>query len=452
MKLIDKKALATDVITHDVSPLTVNTDAGAYSKLGWWIILLGVGGFLLWAIFAPLDKGVPVMGNVAKESNRKAVQHLNGGTVEEILVKDGDQVKAGQVLVRMNGVQVQAQADISRIQYFSARATEARLIAERDGKNDVTFPPALESLKGDARIAEKVSLQNQLFGSRQSALKNELGAVDENIAGLKIQVSSLEAARDSKQQQLLIVKEQLDNMRDLAKDGYVARSKLLDVERTYIQINGAISEDIGNIGRTRRQVMELSLRRIQRAQEYQKEVRSQLSEVQKEAEALSSRMVAEEYAVGNIDVKSPADGVVVGLNVFTRGGVVQPGFRMMDVVPSDDPLIVEGQVPVNLIDKVHAGLPVELIFSAFNTNTTPHVPGEVIQVSADRLLDEKTGAPYYKMIARVTPEGLKLMNRHKLAVRPGMPVELFIKTGERTMMSYLLKPVFDRAKTSMTEE
>jgi membrane fusion protein, protease secretion system len=452
MKLIDKKALATDVVTHDVSPLTVNTDAGAYSKLGWLIVLLGVGGFLLWALFAPLDKGVPLSGNVAKESNRKAVQHLSGGTVDDILVKEGDTVKAGQVLVRMNGVQVLAQAEISRAQYFTARAAEARLIAERDGKKTVAFPPALASSKSDPRVTEKISLQNQLFSARQSALQNELGALAENIAGVKVQITSLEASRESKKQQLLIVKEQLDNMRDLAKDGYVARSKLLDVERTYIQINGGISEDIGAIGRAQRQVMELNLRRIQRSQEYQKEVRSQLSDIQKEAEALASRMVVEDYAVANVDVKSPVDGVVVGVNVFTRGGVVQPGFRMMDVVPSDDALIVEGQLPVNLIDKVHPGLPVELIFSAFNTNTTPHVAGEVTQVSADRLLDEKTGAPYYKMLAKVTPAGLKVIRQDKLEVRPGMPVELFVKTGERTMMSYLLKPVLDRAKTSLTEE
>jgi membrane fusion protein, protease secretion system len=295
-------------------------------------------------------------------------------------------------------------------------------------------------------------LQNQLFSSRQWALQNELGAVAENIAGLKAQISGLEESRDSKKQQLLILKEQLENMRDLAKEGYVARSKMLDVERTHVQILGAMSEDLGNIGRSRSQVMELNLKRTQRTAEYQKEVRTQLSDIQKEAAALASRMLAEEYSVASLDVKSPVDGVVVGMAVFTRGGVVQPGLRMMDVVPTADALIVEGQLPVNLIDKVHPGLQVELIFSAFNTNTTPHLPGIVTQVSADRLLDEKTGAPYYKVLAKVTPEGIVQMNRKKLDVRPGMPVELFVKTGERTMLSYLMKPVFDRAKTSMTEE
>ena len=452
MKLIDKKALASDVITHDVSPLTVNTDAGAYSKLGWWIVVLGVGGFLAWALFAPLDKGVPLSGSVARESNRKAIQHLGGGIVDDILVKEGDSVKAGQILVRMNGVQAKSQLDVSHVQYDSARAAEARLNAERDGKSSVIFPAELESKKSDPRVAADISLQTQLFSSRQSALQSELGAANENIAGLKLQIAALQETRENKQQQLVFLKEQLDNMRDLAKDGYVARSKLLDLERTYLQVNGSIAEDLGSIGRAQRQIAELSLKRVQRQQEYQKEVRTLLSDTRREANALASRMAAENYAVANIDVKSPVDGVVVGVNVFTRGGVVQPGFHMMEVVPSGDALVVDGQVQINLIDKVHPGLPVELIFSAFNSTSTPHIPGEVVTVSADRLVDEKSGQPYYKMVARVTPAGLKILAQKKLDVRPGMPVELFVKTGSRTMMNYLLKPLFDRAKTSLTEE
>ena len=451
MKLL-KNEPASEVISHDVAPLTVNTDAGAYSKLGWWIVLLGVGSFLLWAIWAPLDKGVPVSATVTKESNRKAVQHLAGGTVDDILVREGDIVKAGQVLVRMNGVQAKSQADITRAQYFNARATEARLRAELENRKSVALPPALAQFAGDPRVASVMALQNGLMASRQSALKSELGAVDENIAGLKMQAQGLQESRDSKKQQMAILKEQLDNMRDLAKDGYVARSRLLEIERTYAQTSGMLSEDIGNIGRAQRQVMEMSLRRNQRIQEYQKEVRTTLSDTEREAEALSARLTALDYELANAEVRAPVDGTVVGLNIFTRGGVVGPGFRLMDLVPADDPLIVEGQLPVNLVDKIHAGLPVELIFSAFNTNSTPNIPGVVTQVSADRTVDERSGAAYYKMKAKVTPEGAKLIAAKKLDIRSGMPVELFVKTGERTMMSYLLKPLFDRAKTSMTEE
>lgn len=452
VNIVTNKKDVTEVIAHDVSPLVVNTDARSYALVGWLIIIVGVLGFIVWATFAPLDKGVPMQGVVAKESNRQAVQHQLGGTIKEILVKDGDVVKAGQVLVRMNDVSAKSQAEISRTQYYSAKAMEARLLAERDGLKAVAFPVGLEKYKNDPRLKEAMHSQEQLFNARQLALKNELGSMDENIAGLRQQQKGLEESRQSKKQQLDILKDQLDNLRDLSRDGYIARSRMLDQERTYAQVNGAISEDIGNIGHIQSQILEMSLRRIQRAEEYQKEVRTQLSDTQKEAGSLESRLLAQDYEVNNVEVRAPTDGVVVGLNVFTDGGVVPPGFRMMDLVPSDDQMVVEGQLPVNLIDKVHDGLPVELIFSAFNANRTPHIPGVVMQVAADRTVDEKSGTPYYKVRARVTAEGAKMIAAKKLNIQSGMPVELFVKTGERTMMSYLLKPVFDRAKSSMSED
>jgi protease secretion system membrane fusion protein len=450
MKLL--KNDVAEVVSHDVTPLEVNTDARKFSRAGWLIVVLGLGSFLLWGLFAPLDKGVPLAGTVAKESNRKAIQHQTGGTVKEILVKDGDVVKEGQVLVRMNGIQAKSAYETTEAQYLTARAAEARLTAERDGLKSIKFPADLEQRRNDPRVTDLMSLQRQLLSSRQMSLQNELGSVDENIAGLKEQIRGLEESRESKKTQMGYLKEQLAGMRDLAKEGYVARNRLLDLERTYAQLSGAVSEDIGNIARARRQVLEMGLRKAQRMQDYQKEVRTQLSDVEREAEALAARLEGQKFDVDNIELKAPVSGTVTALAVFTQGGVVQPGFKMMEIVPTDDPMVVEGNLAVNLVDRVHPGLKTELIFSAFNANKTPHIPGEVEQVAADRSLDERTGAPYYKVRVRVTPEGQKLIAQHKLDVRPGMPVELFVKTGERTMMNYLLKPIFDRAKSSLTEE
>jgi membrane fusion protein, protease secretion system len=349
-------------------------------------------------------------------------------------------------------VMAKAQVDMSRAQYHTARAAEARLLAERDGAKSISFPAELVKSRGDGRVAEVMELQRQLFTSRQQALQSELAGLEQSVAGLKLQIRGLEESRAAKQDQMKILKEQLDNTRELAREGYVARSRLLELERLYAQLSGDVSEDTGNLGRSRQQVLEINLRVMQRRQDYQKDVRSQLSEVQKEADALAARLTAQDYELARVDVKSPVDGTVVALNVFTRGAVVPGGFRLMDVVPKDDPLVVEGQLPVNLVDRVHKGLPVDLIFSAFNTNTTPHIPGTVTQVAADRTVDERTGFPYYVVRASVTPEGLREMQAKKLVVQPGMPVELFVKTGERTMMSYLLKPMVDRVKTSLSEE
>lgn len=446
------KEKVAEVIAHDVEPLTVNTDARGFARVGWIVILVGVLGFFVWASTAPLDRGVPLSGVVAKESNRKVIQHQGGGIVQDILVKDGDVVKAGQVLVRMNSTQADSAAQTTLAQYITARAAEARLLAERDGKSSFAFPDDLKEYQKDPRAIDAFNAQQQLFMARRLSLQNELGAYDQNIDGLKMQIQGLQESRDNKKAQIAILKEQQDNLRDLAKEGYVARSRLLDVERSYAQVNGAISEDIGNIGRSQRQVAEISLRRAQRVQDFQKEVRAALADTQKEAEALSSRITGQQFDVANSEIKSPVNGTVVGLNVFTRGGVVGAGQKMMEIVPSDDALVVEGQLAVNLIDKVHPGLPVELMFSAFNANRTPHIPGTLIQVSADRTVDERTGQPYYKVRARVTPEGAQLIAHKKLDIQSGMPVEMFVKTGERTMMSYLLKPVFDRAKSSLSEE
>jgi protease secretion system membrane fusion protein len=385
---------ATDIPFQEMSEPEMNTDETWHIRMGWWIVIVGVGGFMLWASLAPLDKGVPLSGTVAVASSRKAIQHPTGGIIEEILVKEGHTVKAGQILITMNATQAKALAEISRVQYFTARAVEARLTAERDGAGSIRFPSEMEDAMDDPRVMANINLQNQLFVSRRNAIQGELR----------------------------ILKEQLDSMRDLADEGYVARNRMLDIERLYFQ----------------------------QKQTYQKEVGTQLAEAQKEAEGLRTRLVSQDFDLANVEVRAPVDGTVVGLSVFTRGGVIAPGFKLMEIVPSEDALVVEGQVPVHLIDKVHPDLKVELIFSAFNQNLTPHVPGIVTHVSADRLIDEVSRLPYYQIKAKVAPEGMKMISN--LQVRPGMPVELFVKTGERTLLNYLLKPILDHIKMAMTEE
>jgi protease secretion system membrane fusion protein len=440
----------TGLDAGDSGTPVVRTDVAFQTRLGWWIVVGGFGSFVLWASLAPLDKGVPMNGTVTVATNKKAVQHLTGGTVEAILVKEGDVVKAGDVLVRMNAVQSRANAESSRVQYFAARSAEARLTAERDGNERIIFPPELDTAKDDPRVVANVSLQQQLFSSRQTAIRSELLALDENIAGLVLQNLGLKESLNGKNRQLQFLKEQLDGMRDLATEGYVARNRLLELERTHAQLATAISEDISNIGRGQRQIAEVRLKRVQRQQEYQKEVRSQLSEAQKEAGTLANRLNGLDYDLDNVLVRAPTGGTVVAMNVFTHGGVIAPGFRLMDIVPSEDALVVDGQLPVHLVDKVHPNLPVDLIFSAFNQNQTPHIPGLVTHVSADRLVDEKSGLPYYSLKAKVAPEGLAMISH--LQVRPGMPVELFVKTGERTLLNYLFKPLADKFKMSLTEE
>lgn len=442
--------LYKDPSATDIAASSIDTDLTKYTRLGWWIVIGGLGGFLLWASLAPLDKGVPLSGTVAVASNKKAIQHEVGGTVEAILVKEGAIVKAGDVLVRMNNVQAGADAETARVQYIAARTMQARLEAERDGRSGVALPKEFTDAQSDPRVLESIALQEQISSSRQAAIRSELAVISENIVGLNSQIQGLEASLLSKREQQSLVIEQLSGMRDLAKEGYMATNRVLETEQNLASINANISADMGTIARTRSQISELKLQKLQRNQEYQKEVRTQLSEAQKQAGALENQLKGLDRNVSNINVKAPVAGTVVGLSVFTKGAVVAPGFKLMDIVPKEDNLVVEGQLPVHLVDKVYPGLPVNLMFTAFNQNKTPHIPGEVVNVSADRFIEEQTGQPYYKVTSKVAPEGMKLI--YNLKIRPGMPVEMFVKTGERTMMNYLLRPILDHLKLSMSEE
>lgn len=438
---------ANPTATDDVH---VNTDARTHTRLGWWLVLGGLGGFVLWALLAPLDQGVPVPGTLTVAGNRKAVQHATGGTIDSILVREGDLVKAGQTLVQMNSVQARTTAQITRVQYLAARSTEARLLAERDGRPSVVFP-ADESAGADpAQVAQAQTAQVMLFGSRQMALRSELAGIDENIAGLQAMAQALQLSRDSKREQQTMLKEQLDNLRELAAEGFVPRHRVLEMDRAHAQLVAAISDDSGSLARSQRQVAELKLRQVQRQQDFQREVRTSLAEVQRDIQALRNRLEALDHELANVQVKAPVDGVVAEVNVSTEGGVVGPGFRMMDILPLSEPLIVEGQVPVDMVDQVRAQMPVELILAAYNQNTTPRVPGVVTQVSPDRMTDEKTGQPYYRIRVAVNAEGLPLMQR--LNVQAGMPVEVFVKTGERTLANYLIRPLRDNLRLSLTEE
>ncbi len=425
-------------------------DERRFAWIGWLVVVGGFFGFVVWAALAPLDQGVPVPGTVVVDGNRKSVQHPTGGIVDDILVREGDVVKQGQVLARMNNTQTKAQAEILRSQLDTAQAIQARLLAERDGVAQPAFPPELLGRAKEPAVAATVALQRQLLSSRRAALDSDLRATEEAIRGFEAQQQGVISGRESRRLQQSSLKEQLGNIRELAEQGFVPRVRLLETERLYAQINASLSDDEATLGRVRSQILELRLRLNLRKDEYQKEVRTQLTEVQRDVETLTSRLAAAEFEMANTEVRAPAEGLIVGMAIFTKGGVISPGFRLMDIVPQDQPLEVEGQVPVHLIDKVHTGLPVDMLFPALNQHKTPRVSGEVTGVSADRLIDEVSRQPYYKLKAKVSADGARELAKQQ--IRPGMPVEVFIKTGERSLFSYLFKPIKDRAATALSEE
>ncbi|TEA69611.1 HlyD family type I secretion periplasmic adaptor subunit [Allopusillimonas ginsengisoli] len=425
-------------------------DARRYARKGWLIVLVGFVGFMVWASFAPLDKGVPLNGTVVVSGHRKVVEHPTGGIIDRIHVQDGDHVQAGQVLVSMNTTFAQTQVEMVRAQLAATRVIEARLIAERDNADDIDFSGVLSQGEPDDEINALMALQQQLFISRKLALEKELATIAESVHGLKAGLAGLQQSYKSKQSQRAILAEQLKGMNALADEGYYPRNRLLDTRRMHAEVGGQIASDEGTMGRVSSQIAELEMRASLRKHEFQKEVRALLSDSRRETQQLVSKLRALEFDLANTQVKSPATGTVIGLEVFTEGGVVAAGAKLMQVLPDGEPMEVQGQIPVNLIDKVQMDLEVELLFTAFNQSNTPRIPAQVFLVAPDRLLDEHTGMPYYNVKARVTPEGMDILKGYQ--VRPGMPVQLFIKTGERTMMNYLVKPILDRTHMALTEE
>ncbi|MQU54113.1 HlyD family type I secretion periplasmic adaptor subunit [Pseudomonas sp. FSL R10-1339] len=425
-------------------------DDTRYARLGWLLMLGGFLGFLGWAALAPLDKGVAVSGKVMVSGHRKVVQHPSGGIVERIDVRDGDKVVAGQVLIRLKETPLLGQAQSLRSQFYGSLASEARLNAERDGVASVSFPTELTALASEPEVASNLALQRQLFDSRRQALLLDQQGIDESIAGAEAQLRGVRDSQASKVLQRTALTEQLLGLRELAREGYIPRNRLLDSERVYAQVLGSISEDYGRIGQLQRQVLEMRLKIRQLTEEYQKEVRTQLADTRIRTEDLRNRLASAEFELANSQLRAPVAGIVVGLDVFTEGGVIKPGQALMEIVPQGEPLLVEARVPVELADKVHAGLPVELMFSAFSQSTTPRVAGEVMLVSADRQVDERTDEPYYTLRAQVTEAGMAQLAG--LQIRPGMPVEAFVRTGERSMLNYLFKPLLDRTHMALVEE
>ncbi len=427
-----------------------STDERKFTRLGWLVIGIGLVGFFMWASLAPLDKGVASPGSVTVSGNRKTIQSPAGGVVRKINVKEGDKVKAGEVLVQMSQVQAQAQVDSLKDQYYTTLATEGRLLAERDNLSKIRFSPVFDTLKDDPRVAEIIALQVQLFSSRQQALRSEVDGFKQSIDGIRFQLKGLQDSRANKQIQLGSIREQMSSMKQLATEGYLPRNRYLEAQRQFAEINSSIDETIGRIGQLQKQLLESQQRIDQRYADYQREVRTQLAQTQMDANDFKNKLEMANYDLSNTSIVSPVDGTVVGLSIFTQGGVVGAGDHLMDIVPSEASLVVDSRLKVEMIDKVYSGLPVELMFTAFNQNKTPKIPGTVTLISADRLVDKGTGEPYYQMQVTVTPEGLKMLSGAD--IKPGMPVEVFVKTGSRSLLSYLFKPILDRAHTSLTEE
>ncbi|MDR1660924.1 MAG: HlyD family type I secretion periplasmic adaptor subunit [Azoarcus sp.] len=427
------------------------TDTRSPARLGFWVLGVGFGGFLLWAAFAPLDEGVPTAGMVTIETKRKAVQHLSGGIVKAVHVKEGQFVRAGDPLLEIDAAVAQANFESARLKYYTLRAMEDRLIAEQGGRKNIAFHSDLtDARKADPLVDNMLRNQEGLFRSRRLSLKAELDAMEESMRGYAASRTGYQGLLEQRHAQLALLKEESEGLGGLVAEGYAPKNDLLTLERTKAETLGSIADLQGNIERSESATAEIRLRIIQRQQDFRKEVDAQLAEVRSQAQADQERFEALRADLARTVLRAPADGQVVGLAVQTVGGVIAPGQKVMDIVPQNETLLLETQVPPHLIDRVQPGRETDVRFSAFAHSPQLVVPGRVESISADLLTNEQTGMSYYLARVSVTEEGMKILGNRQM--QAGMPAEVVVITGERSMLIYLLRPLLKRISVSMKEE
>lgn len=436
-------------VNGPVIDLAPQTDFTKPMRAGLMVIALALGGFGTWATLAPLDSAVVTAGTVSVESKRKVVQHREGGIVSEILVKEGQQVTAGTLLVRLHDAAAQSQMDTLRLQLDGKQAELARLVAERDGLSEIAFPADLLARSNDPKVADILARERNRFAQRAKTLGGETGILEARIAQLESQRQGRSMLEQSKRDQLNLLRAEVEGLRALTAKGYFPVNKLRAQERELARMQGEMLSDGAGANQTDKEIGETRLQILQIQQKRRDEIATELARVESEANDLAQRLLAAEDAVKRLSVAAPVDGVVQNIKVAGPGTVVPPGGEMMEVVPEGDRLIVEAHVNSRDIDRVHAGQPAQLRFSAFNARTTPVIGGEVSVVSADASTDEQTRQSYYTARVEVPAEQAARLPR---ALKAGMPVEVMLEGGSRTPLQYFLKPLTDNFARAFKEQ
>ncbi|MBA1204426.1 HlyD family type I secretion periplasmic adaptor subunit [Pseudomonas capeferrum] len=417
-------------------------------RIGMTIVLVTFGIFGTWAALAPLSNAVHGSGFVTVQSYRKTVQHLEGGIVKELLARDGDSVKKGDPLIVLDESQLSAEYESTRNQLIVARYKEARLRAERD-QLDAVPPVVLKGTDSD-RAQEALAGEQQVFKSRHDSRMGEISVQRERISQLKEQIRGLEDMIRTKQGLEKSYSGEIVQLKDLLAQGFVDNQRLLESQRKFDMLRTEVSDHKSTIAKTKLQISETELQIVQLDKKFSADVADELSQVQAQVFDLQEKEAALNDRLSRIVIRAPETGMVLDMKVHTVGGVVQAGTPLMDIVPAASDLVVEAKVAPQDIDRLELGKTADIRFSAFNNATTPVIEGKLIRISADRLTDERSGDPYYLVRVNVTEDGMKKLANRKL--QPGMPAEVLINAGDRTMLEYLLKPARNMFAQSMIEE
>lgn len=420
-----------------------------WTLVGLAVLALTIGSAALWSTLVPLSSAVVAAGAVKVDSSRKKVQHPEGGVVKEILVQDGSKVQAGDVLVRLDETRAGAAHGVVTGGRDVALATQARLLAERDERASIAFPEELMARSNVSQIALTMRAQESLFSARRTARAGELSILDQQIASLRSEIVGFESQRKSKQEQIESLENDLKSLRELDALGMVEKTRLRALERDIAKLKGEREEVVSRIASARTAISEKDLKKFQVRKAFQEDVAAELKKVQAETFELLERESATRRTLELTELRAPVSGTITDLKVHTAGGVIAPGEVLMEIVPSADKLVLEARVLPADIDRVQTGQRVGIKLHAFNQRTTPELDGNVSYVSADSALDPRTEQSYFLVKVDVNSEEMSRLGDQK--VQPGMQADLFIRTGERTFLGYILQPLSDNFKKAWLE-
>lgn len=409
------------------------------------------GIFGLWASIAPLDSAAIAPGKVVLDSSRKTIDHLEGGIVKTIFVREGDIVADGDPLIELDDTAARARRDLYLGQFVAAMATEARLLAERDGRDEVTFPKELlETIDEEVKVASNIDAQKRLFESRRESLQGRTEVLQQQIKQSDEEINGLREQISSSTQQLALLQSEIKDVQHLLKSGNAPKTRLLALQRRKAEIEGQRGERQSMIARSEQRINESKIQMYNLKTEFLNEVVAELKDTQGQISDLEEQLRTAQDVMKRIVVRAPIEGQVVGLNVFTEGGVIAPNEPIMEIVPSNDKLIVEARVKPQDIDIVQPGLLARVMLSAYKVRNVPPIEGTVITVSGDRFEEERTGEAYF--IARIEVDEAQLAKLKNVELSPGMPADVLIVTGSRSLVSYLASPIKDSFNRAFREE
>lgn len=424
-------------------------DDSSMRKFGYAVLFLTFGVFGVWAFFAPIDGAVLAQGFVAVKNNSKTVQHLEGGIVKSIFIEEGSKVRAEDVLLLLDDTQINAQQEIYKGKYVISLAIEARLLAEQNKLEEVKFPEELLVDKSD-RVTEIIKEQQSIFNAKMAGREGEKQVLEQRIEQLDSKYRGMEGQKKSNQALLKSLVEETTELKELLAEGFADKRILREKLREKIRVQSDILELTTNLAQVIIQKGETRLQIIQLEKEANKEIASELAQVKSELFDVTEQLRVIKASLARTSIKAPVSGTVINLQVHTEGGVVSAGAPILTIVPEERELTILAKVAPVDIDRVVTGQEAEVRFSAFSQKTTPKLFGTLIKISPDRIIDEQTGVPYYSAEVKLLPSSQDDITG--LALIPGMPSEVLIETGERTLFEYLAKPITDAFQRSFLEE